>query len=93
MRHLLPQFPASTLTADQLRSVQHGRSLAAEADSQWIQLLSPDGELAALAQREAPGLFHPEVVLIDTVPAPSSSHETGAEQQDISAAGSSRQAR
>ena len=43
-------------------------AVAAEQAGEWLRLLTPLGELAAMARLESPGWYHPEVVLYEAVP-------------------------
>lgn len=65
---LLPAIPVRSLSADETKAVLHGRAVSAEPQGEWLRLLNPDGQLVALARAEAPGWYHPEVVLLDAVP-------------------------
>jgi tRNA pseudouridine55 synthase len=73
MEHLLPGFPAVTVTAEGLTRVSHGQhvrpvDLAAEATlgaAEWIRLLDPGGALVGVGTpQRLSGFLHPEVVLI-----------------------------
>ena len=68
MEALLPEILPHRLTTEELSSVLHGRSVAAEQAGEWLRLLTPLGELAAMARLESPGWYHPEVVLYEAVP-------------------------
>ena len=79
MRVLLPELPSVTLTEEGQIRLGHGRDLAPEhATGRWpvlppispgapaprVRVLTPDGELAALAEPAVtPGFLHPAVVL------------------------------
>ena len=79
MRALLPGLPSVTLTEEGQIRLGHGRDLAPEhCTGPWpvlpptlpgapvprVRVLTPDGELAALAEpAQTPGFLHPAVVL------------------------------
>ena len=79
LRVLLPELPSVTLTEEGQIRLGHGRDLAPEhATGRWpvlpptspgapaprVRVLTPDGELAALAEPAVtPGFLHPAVVL------------------------------
>lgn len=69
MESLLPEIPARQLAEAELSGVLHGRSVQAAEQSRWLRLVAPDGRLAAVAAAEGGGSYHPEVVLLDAVPA------------------------
>jgi tRNA pseudouridine55 synthase len=72
LRALLPTMPRVRLTADGLRRVRHGQTIAPEdaadwpgaAPGAWTVLMDDSGEVAALAVVEPSGVLHPEIVLL-----------------------------
>ncbi len=73
MEHLLPGFPAVTVTAEGLTRVSHGQHVrpvdvmveATLGGAEWVRLLDAGGALVGVGtpQRHS-GFLHPEVVLI-----------------------------
>jgi tRNA pseudouridine55 synthase len=73
MEKLLPALPAVTVTTEGLARVSHGQDVRSmdlvdsmpPGAAEWVRLLDAGGALVGLGiHRTAPGLLHPEVVLI-----------------------------
>ena len=70
MADLLPDWPALTLSEDEVARVGHGQAVPAVADraavpavSGRLRLIDPFGHLVALAEARA-GFLHPVLVLV-----------------------------
>ena len=75
LERLLTAFPAVTVTTEGLVRVSHGQQVrstdlvgstpAGQAEAEWVRVLDANGTLVAVGSaRGAPGVLHPEVVLI-----------------------------
>ena len=64
LRSAIPQLPAQTLGAEELRRVLHGNAVDARVDAPLVALIDVDGELVAVAVR-AGATFQPRVVVRD----------------------------
>lgn len=66
-RQVLPQMPSVVATEEQLARVRHGNSvnLMELTQAPQVKVLTPGGELAAIARRVAGTLFQPKIVLME----------------------------
>jgi tRNA pseudouridine55 synthase len=66
-RRVLPSLPTLVAAEEQLAKVRHGNpvNLMELSQAPLVKVLSPDGELAAIAKRLAGTLFQPKIVLME----------------------------
>jgi len=63
LAQMLPQFPAFTATEQTATAIRQGRVFEAQFEAAQIRALSELGDLIAICDRTAPGLYHPSVVV------------------------------
>jgi tRNA pseudouridine55 synthase len=64
---LLPQLPMATLTAAEAALVERGRPVELSAEGEWLRLMSPGKTLVAMGHKLANNLYHPEIVLVNSL--------------------------
>lgn len=76
---LLTEMPCRVLSEHEYSFVVNGRDLAIDSEEPHLRLFSPEGKLAAIAERNEGGAYHPNVVLV----AGEASHPSKKQSEEI----------
>jgi len=63
MENLLTDLPSCALSEGDYSRVANGQSVSLSSEAACIRLFSPSGALAAIAERDSDGWYHPQLVL------------------------------